>query len=182
MFVDSSKTAPQASKQDLQEWLWFIGVQRWEDCDVKLLMMAACVGLTLGAAIAREMSYGEAEYLNSCAVCHGVGGRGDGPLGGLLLKHPTDLTHLSRRNGGRFPYSRVSAIIDGRYAKPSHGDHEMPVWGRQSLEEDAKTCGPSGGEVVTTERIQCEHGSDADNLPERLSRRLSSGRLNGART
>ncbi|TIT71043.1 MAG: cytochrome c [Mesorhizobium sp.] len=120
---------------------------------MRLLMMAACVGLTMSAATAQEMSYGEAEYLNSCAVCHGVGGRGDGPLGDFLLKHPPDLTHLSERNGGRFPYSRVFATIDGRYAIPSHGDREMPVWGRQFLEEDAKTYGPSGGEVVTTERI-----------------------------
>ncbi|TIU04004.1 MAG: cytochrome C, partial [Mesorhizobium sp.] len=38
-------------------------------------------------------------------------------------------------------------------ALPSHGDREMPVWGRQFLEEDAKVYGPSGGEVVMTERI-----------------------------
>ena len=120
---------------------------------MRLLTIAACVGLTTSAATAQEMSYGEAEYLNSCAVCHGVGGRGDGPLGDLLLKHPADLTQLSERNGGRFPYSRVFATIDGRYGIPSHGDREMPVWGRQFLEEDAKTYGPSGGEVVTTERI-----------------------------
>jgi hypothetical protein len=36
---------------------------------------------------------------------------------------------------------------------PSHGDREMPVWGRQFLEQDVKVYGPSGGEIVTTERI-----------------------------
>ena len=99
------------------------------------------------------MSYGQAEYLNSCAVCHGPEGKGDGPLGDELMKRPADLTQLSRQNGGRFPYSRVFATIDGRYAVPSHGDREMPVWGRQFLEQDEKLYGPSGGEVVTTERI-----------------------------
>ena len=29
----------------------------------------------------------------------------------------------------------------------------MPVWGRVFLEDDAKLYGPSGGEIVTTERI-----------------------------
>ncbi|MGX8013490.1 c-type cytochrome [Mesorhizobium sp. ORM8.1] len=120
---------------------------------MKLLTIAACAGLTVNTAAAQEMSYGQAEYLNSCAVCHGVDGKGDGPLRDLLIRRPADLTQLSERNGGRFPYSRVFATIDGRYAVPSHGNREMPVWGRLFLEDDAKTYGPSGGEVVTTERI-----------------------------
>ncbi|RWH81311.1 MAG: cytochrome c [Mesorhizobium sp.] len=120
---------------------------------MRLLIAAALATMTCEASSAQEMSYGEAEYLNSCAVCHGLDGKGDGPLGDVLLKRPADLTRLSERNGGAFPYSRVFATIDGRYALPSHGDREMPVWGRQFLEEDAKVYGPSGGEVVTTERI-----------------------------
>ena len=120
---------------------------------MKLLIAVAFAIMACKASTAQEMSYGEAEYLNSCAVCHGVYGKGDGPLGDVLLKRPADLTRLSERNGGAFPYSRVFATIDGRYALPSHGDREMPVWGRQFLEEDVKVYGPSGGEVVTTERI-----------------------------
>ncbi|WP_256750088.1 cytochrome c [Mesorhizobium sp. Mes31] len=120
---------------------------------MRLLIALALATMPCQASWAQEMSYGQAEYLNSCAVCHGVDGKGDGPLRDLLIKRPADLTHLSERNGGTFPYSRVFATIDGRYAIPSHGRREMPVWGRQFLEEDAKTYGPSGGEVVTTERI-----------------------------
>ncbi|TPL13031.1 cytochrome c [Mesorhizobium sp. B2-4-11] len=111
------------------------------------------MGFAFNAAAAQDMSYGQAEYLNSCAVCHGLEGRGDGPLRDLLIKRPADLTQLSRRNGGTFPYSRVFATIDGRYVLPSHGEREMPVWGRQFLKEDAKVYGPDGGEVVTTERV-----------------------------
>lgn len=114
---------------------------------------AVVIASMAGSLSAQEMSYGEAEYLNSCAVCHGVEGKGDGPLGDELLKRPSDLTDLAARNGGAFPYSRVFAVIDGRYLVPGHGEREMPVWGRQFLEEDAKTYGPSGGEIVTTERI-----------------------------
>lgn len=120
---------------------------------MKFLIAAAIATLTCTASNAQEMSYGEAEYLNSCAVCHGLDGKGDGPLGDVLLKRPADLTHLSERNGGAFPYSRVFATIDGRYPVPSHGEREMPVWGRQFLEQDETLYGPNGGEVVTTERI-----------------------------
>ena len=110
------------------------------------------------AAAAEEMSYGEAEYLNSCAVCHGLEGKGDGPLGDELMKRPADLTRISVRNGGTFPYARVFAVIDGRYVVPGHGEREMPVWGRQFLDDDTDLYGPAGGEIVTTERI---HGLTA---------------------
>ncbi|MFN3548704.1 MAG: c-type cytochrome [Mesorhizobium sp.] len=100
-----------------------------------------------------EMPYGEAEFLNSCAACHGDDGRGGGPIAGDLLKPPTDLTLLTRNNDGAFPYYRVFAVIDGRYLVPGHGDREMPVWGRQFIEDDARMFGTHGGELITTERI-----------------------------
>jgi mono/diheme cytochrome c family protein len=120
---------------------------------MRLLIASALAIFSCNALAAERMSYGEAEYLNSCAVCHGLEGRGDGPLGEALMKRPADLTRLSRENGGEFPYTRVFAVIDGRNVVPSHGKRDMPVWGRQFLEEDFKLYGPSGGEIVTTERI-----------------------------
>lgn len=71
----------------------------------------------------------------------------------MLVKRPADLTSISKRNGGRFPYARVIAVIDGRYDVPGHGNRDMPVWGRQFLEDDQRLYGPAGGEIVTTERI-----------------------------
>lgn len=100
-----------------------------------------------------EMPYGQAEFLNSCAACHGEDGRGRGPIAGDLLKPPADLTLLTRGNDGAFPYYRVFAVIDGRYLVQGHGEREMPVWGRQFIEEDARTFGKHGGELITTERI-----------------------------
>jgi mono/diheme cytochrome c family protein len=120
---------------------------------MKPIVAAAIASIVWSAAGAQEMSYGQAEYLNSCAVCHGLYATGDGPLREMLVTAPPDLTRLAERNGGRFPYTRVYAIIDGRFAIPSHGSREMPVWGRVFLEDDAKLYGPSGGEIVTTERI-----------------------------
>ena len=110
--------------------------------------------LTLSAAAAQQRSNGEQEYLNSCAVCHGVDGRGDGPMADVLRKRPADLTALAKRNGGEFPYWRVYATIDGRGLVPEHGERDMPVWGNQFLPDDVKKYGPYGGEAVTTERIQ----------------------------
>jgi mono/diheme cytochrome c family protein len=120
---------------------------------VKLTVAALFLASALNVASAEEMSYGEAEFLNSCAVCHGVEGKGDGPLGDVLMKRPADLTRISQRNGGTFPYNKVFATIDGRFAVPGHGEREMPVWGRQFLVDDTDLYGPAGGEIVTTERI-----------------------------
>jgi mono/diheme cytochrome c family protein len=120
---------------------------------MKLHVAVTIASLAWSEAAAQQMSYGEAEYLNSCAVCHGVDAEGDGPLTEVLMKRPPDLTRLAERNGGRFPYNRVFAVIDGRFDVPSHGEREMPVWGRQFLEDDTKLYGPAGGEIVTTERI-----------------------------
>ena len=121
---------------------------------MKAFIAAGFVIRSLQCAADERMGYGEAEYLNSCAACHGLEGRGDGPLASLLTKRPADLTRLGDKNGGTFPYDRVVQVIDGRDVLPSHGSREMPVWGRQFLEEDTKTYGSEGGEIVTAERIR----------------------------
>ena len=118
-------------------------------CSATLAIFLA-VGLSAGA---QEMTYGQAEFLNSCAACHGTDGRGDGPMAEVLNTPPADLTRIAERNGGSFPYWKVFATIDGRYIVPGHGERDMPVWGRQFIDEDVATYGPSGGEIVTTERI-----------------------------
>ena len=67
-------------------------------------------------------------FKTHCATCHGLNGRGDGPLAGQLRRLPPDLTRFSARNGDVFPSERLRRIIDGQDV-PSHGDREMPVWG-----------------------------------------------------
>jgi mono/diheme cytochrome c family protein len=105
------------------------------------------------AGAAQEMSYGQTEYLNSCAICHGTTGTGEGPLADQLLKHPADLTRLSEQNGGEFPYWLVFAAIDGRHATNQRDYRDMPIWGERFLERDARKYGAKGGEAITTERI-----------------------------
>ena len=115
---------------------------------------AVCL-LQMGSGIvfAQEQAYGEAEYVNSCAACHGPDAKGDGPMADVLMRRPPDLTVLAEKNGGEFPYNKVFAVIDGRFIVPGHGERDMPIWGRQFFEEDSKAYGPNGGEIVAQERI-----------------------------
>ena len=81
---------------------------------------------------------GRREYVNSCAVCHGEGGRGDGPVSAYLKVAPVDLTTLQKNNGGVFPFGRVYEIIDGRNAIAAHGPRDMPVWGAKFKKYNAE--------------------------------------------
>ena len=64
-----------------------------------------------------------------CAVCHGVNAKGDGPAADALKKHPTDLTQLAHKNGGKFPVLAVQMAIKGSNGIAEHGTREMPMWG-----------------------------------------------------
>ena len=72
---------------------------------------------------------GKQMYISYCASCHGIDGRGDGPVAMELRKHPADLSVLSRNNGGRFPSEHVSAVLQFGMENSAHGTAEMPVWG-----------------------------------------------------
>ncbi len=74
-------------------------------------------------------AFGQREFESNCASCHGMNGRGGGPLTGFLTKSPPDLTQLAQRNGGVFPITRAYEVIEGG-AVPAHGSREMPVWGQ----------------------------------------------------
>ncbi len=71
---------------------------------------------------------GRAEFVRSCASCHGVDGRGGGPVAAVLRSPPPDLTTLAVRATGRFPRERVIAVMTGDMPEAAHGTREMPVW------------------------------------------------------
>ena len=88
------------------------------------------VGMTaLLPATVQAISLGEFEYRNSCAQCHGLAGKGDGPVASSLTMAPTDLTVLQRNNGGVFPVTKAYSIIEGSADVRVHGTRDMPVWG-----------------------------------------------------
>lgn len=68
-------------------------------------------------------------YKTYCAVCHGTDGKGDGPAASALKVRPTDLTQLSKNNGGKFPALKVMSALRGEGDVPAHGTKDMPVWG-----------------------------------------------------
>jgi mono/diheme cytochrome c family protein len=119
----------------------------------RILFTAALAAIAFPAH-AQKMSYGQAEFLNSCAVCHGADGRGDGDLASELKTKPADLTVLARDSGGEFPAWRVAAVVDGRYVIPAHGGRDMPVWGKLFLESDSDEFAPEDAAAVTQERIR----------------------------
>jgi mono/diheme cytochrome c family protein len=89
----------------------------------------AIFGLAIIGASAQDIDIGKAEYQASCAPCHGLGGKGDGPVSSELKVRPPDLTLLARKNNGVFPFNSMYRIIDGRDLVPSHGTRDMPIWG-----------------------------------------------------
>jgi mono/diheme cytochrome c family protein len=65
-----------------------------------------------------------------CAVCHGVDAKGGGPAADALKRTPSDLTQLSRKNGGKFPTLAVQMNLKGSPEVAEHGTSEMPMWGQ----------------------------------------------------
>ena len=77
-----------------------------------------------------ESMTGEDSFRFYCAPCHGLSGKGDGPVGPSLKTPPPDLTLLARRYGGTFPRADVVSFVIGVSGKlPTHGPSDMPVLG-----------------------------------------------------
>ena len=106
-----------------------------------------------GSVFAEEELIGSAEFLNSCASCHGVGAKGDGNLATYLNIKPTDLTMLTKTNDGVYPFLKVFQTIDGRSATAGHGDRLMPVWGDRYSTDVGDKYGPFGGEAAVRARV-----------------------------
>ena len=73
---------------------------------------------------------GKGLYQQFCASCHGKDAKGGGPAADALKQRPTDLTQISRKNGGKFPDTKIMAILKGEQTVAAHGDQDMPTWGK----------------------------------------------------
>jgi mono/diheme cytochrome c family protein len=87
-----------------------------------------------GTALAQQdevTAAGQREFRHACAVCHGLGGTGESVMTtlNLLTVRPMDLTQLSKKYQGQFPFWQVYRIIDGRQEVKGHGTRDMPIWG-----------------------------------------------------
>ncbi len=97
---------------------------------------ASAQGPSPGAAAGREL------FQTYCASCHGVDGRGKGPVADALETPPADLTKLSERYGTPLPREELAAFIDGRRDVAAHGPRDMPVWGKRFSNEAADAPNP----------------------------------------
>ena len=120
--------------------------------------IAACVlgGLLPGTLWAGD-PVGDAEtgasvYRTHCATCHGIEATGRGPMAGVMVIKPTDLTALSAQNNGAFPTARVVMRIDGRDPLVSHGS-PMPVYGPFFEGDDVALKTQAGQPILTSRPI-----------------------------
>ncbi len=109
---------------------------------IRSILLASMILAASSATVAADkekLDLGRQEFLDKCAVCHGKSGKGEGGhIMDLLKKAPSDLTMLSKKNGGVFPFDRVYAVIDGRETIVGHGDRDMPIWGKAYNTETAR--------------------------------------------
>jgi mono/diheme cytochrome c family protein len=113
------------------------------------VVVIAAFAFVFGRQVAAEvLDPGKAEYHSSCASCHGIDGKGNGPVGADLKVPPSDLTVLARKNNGVFPFNSVSEIIDGRKAVIAHGTRDMPIWGDRYAPEPTKGLIPRPSENI----------------------------------
>ena len=124
------------------------------------LTLALALAVVVTGASAQDADIGRGLYHTHCATCHGLEGRGDGPMSGVLLIKPVNLTELTAANGGTFPLERVVKRIDGRDPLVSHGS-PMPVYGQffgydaeAALEGGASTVQPVADLVAYLKEIQ----------------------------
>jgi mono/diheme cytochrome c family protein len=94
------------------------------------LALAAVLTVSTTVWAQGKVDLGKREFDTNCASCHGVSGKGNGPLGELLKRSASDLTTLQKRNGGVFPMARTYEIIEGGGVL-EHGTRDMPIWGRE---------------------------------------------------
>ena len=100
------------------------------------LLMTVVLWATLpGTAVAQQediVAVGHQEFRHACAVCHGLGGTGESVMTtlNLLTVRPPDLTQLSTKHQGAFPFWQMYRIIDGREEVKGHGTRDMPIWGQ----------------------------------------------------
>ena len=97
-------------------------------CAHAFALILAASTVSFGAD--KPTDVGRYEYEGACAGCHGLSGKGNGPVAEQLKSRTPDITTLARNNNGIFPFDRVYQTIEGTVEVKAHGTREMPIWGR----------------------------------------------------
>jgi hypothetical protein len=100
-----------------------------------VLLVAVVISASIQATPQRQPPMrpvdGATIFRNNCATCHGLEGRGKGPVSKARKRTVPDLTRLSQRNHGAFPVIRVQTTImfGADDLLPAHGPKTMRSWG-----------------------------------------------------
>ena len=104
-------------------------------CALLLLALAASTGAQSVTPAKQDqfppdfVPSGKQMFTQYCAACHGVTAKGNGPARAALKVPAADLTTLSKRHGGEFPYDLVSNVLRFGPGLTAHGSSDMPTWG-----------------------------------------------------
>jgi mono/diheme cytochrome c family protein len=95
-----------------------------------------------------DIEQGRQLYATYCAVCHGSGGRGDGPVAFMLRTPPADLT--SRRLVLMKDGSIYGTIRNGTEIMPSYGDALAPLerWRIWGMSVSCRKQAPTGSNAL----------------------------------
>ncbi|MBI4519468.1 MAG: cytochrome c, partial [Gemmatimonadetes bacterium] len=85
------------------------------------LWLAVVVAAVLGANGRQAPAAGREIYRVRCAICHGAGGRGNGPAAAGMNPRPTDFANAAQRTA-------TSDFAVGEVVE--HGRRGMPAYGR----------------------------------------------------
>lgn len=113
---------------------------------------AMLAALTATSVAAQDSAEGKVLFERHCATCHGLEADGHGPMAGVLLVPPSDLTQLAAGNDGVFPVLRAVRRIDGRDPLVSHGS-PMPVYGDFFEGDDTAIKTASGQPLMTSRAV-----------------------------
>jgi len=72
---------------------------------------------------------GKEMFMQYCAACHGIDGKGNGPAASAMKAPPADLTQLANKHDGKYPADRVASVLKFGNGAGAHGSRDMPVWG-----------------------------------------------------
>ena len=99
------------------------------DLGLILMFFFSFLNTAVGQELQEAINAGKAEYMRSCALCHGNDGKGNGIYASKLLVKPKNIALLQKENSGVFPAREIFQIIEGRDDIKLHGPKAMPVWG-----------------------------------------------------
>jgi len=93
-----------------------------------ILSTSGSAQTTANPAATAAVERGRVLFDQHCALCHGKGGKGDGPAASTMTRRPTNVTLMQKRHGAFFAAQAESAIR-GTDPVVAHGAPGMMLWG-----------------------------------------------------